>query len=200
MRTRRWFLVLALVALLAACGGDEADTGGADATEPTAAPDTGGEQETPDATAAPESDEGAPQAEEEPAEEATGSEGTGAVTLSVVESDLGEVLADGEGMVLYLFDPDEAAQSTCYDDCASSWPPLAGSAEAGDGVDGSLIGTTERTDGEMQVTYGGWPLYYFSGDAAPGDVNGQGLQDVWWLVSPEAERVTATPSAAAFDG
>ena len=60
---------------------------------------------------------------------------------------------------------------------------------AGEGVDATLLGTITRDDGSTQVTYNGWPLYYFQDDAAPGDTNGQGLDGVWFLVSPEGEAI-----------
>ena len=123
----------------------------------------------------------------------------GAATVQLGESDeLGQFLVDAEGMTLYLFLNDSDNISTCYDDCAENWPPLLteGDATAGEGVDASLLGTTERTDGTVQVTYGGWPLYYYAADAQPGDVNGQGVQDRWWVVSPEGERVTETAESA----
>ena len=62
-------------------------------------------------------------------------------------------------------------------------------AMAGEGVDATLLGTITRDDGSTQVTYNGWPLYYFQDDAAPGDTNGQGLGGVWFLVSPEGEAI-----------
>jgi predicted lipoprotein with Yx(FWY)xxD motif len=96
-------------------------------------------------------------------------------------------MADSEGKTLYLFLPDAQGDSTCYDQCADNWPPLIDDIAAGDGVDATLIGTTTRTDGAEQVTYNGWPLYYFAADAAPGDTNGQGINDVWFVVTPSGE-------------
>ena len=62
---------------------------------------------------------------------------------------------------------------------------------AGDGVDGSLLGTTERDDGTTQVTYDGQPLYVFASDAAPGDTNGQGVGEVWFVVGPDGKTIEA---------
>lgn len=118
---------------------------------------------------------------------------TGAATVQLGESDdLGQFLVDAEGMTLYLFLNDSDNTSTCYDDCAENWPPLLteGDATAGEGVDDSLLGTTERTDGTVQVTYGGWPLYYWVRDEAPGDTTGQAVGEVWYVVSPQGEAVT----------
>ena len=64
-------------------------------------------------------------------------------------------------------------------------------AEVGEGLDESLVGTITRDDGTVQGTYNGWPLYYFSGDSAPGDVNGQGLNDVWWVIDASGTAIGA---------
>ena len=90
-----------------------------------------------------------------------------------------------------MFVPDAQGPSTCADDCLAAWPALTGPATAGEGVDAALLGTAPRPDdGSEQVTYNGWPLYYFAQDAAPGDVNGQGVGDIWYVVDP-----TGTPIA-----
>ena len=107
---------------------------------------------------------------------------SGEPTIVVGSSGLGDILQDGEGRTLYLFTPDEQGDPTCYDACADNWPALVDEVAAGEGVDDSLLGTVTRTDGEVQVTYNGWPLYYFGGDSAPGDTNGQGLSDSWWVI------------------
>ena len=111
---------------------------------------------------------------------------TGAV-LAVADSALGEIVVDDEGFTLYVFIPDDGGESTCYDECASAWPPLEGTAVANGSVDAALVGASPRTSGAQQVTLNGWPLYYFAGDAAPGDVAGQGLNDVWYVISPSGE-------------
>lgn len=110
------------------------------------------------------------------------------VTLEVASSDLGDIVVDGDdGMTLYVFLADESTESTCYDDCEAAWPPLTSEGEptAGEGIDASLLATSERTDGSAQVTLDGHPLYFFAQDESPGDVNGQGVGDVWFVVSPE---------------
>lgn len=112
--------------------------------------------------------------------------GSAAAALTVATADVGDVLVDGEGYSLYIFMPDEqnAGVSTCEDACLANWPALE-AVEAGDGVDASLIGTIERSDGSTQATYNGWPLYYFANDSAAGDTNGQGVNDVWYLIAPD---------------
>jgi len=107
--------------------------------------------------------------------------------LTGAESPLGEIVVDDAGNTLYVFIPDEAGQSTCYDGCATAWPPLEGAAQANGSLDASLMGTSTRTDSAEQVTYNGWPLYYFANDAAPGGTNGQGVNDVWYVIAPSGE-------------
>lgn len=122
---------------------------------------------------------------------------TGAATVEVSEStEFGPILVNGEGMSLYAFmgDTQDSGASTCMDDCAVEWPPLTtdGDPVAGEGVDETLLGTITREDGSLQVTYNGWPLYLFEEDAAPGDTNGQGIEDefgLWFLVSPVGEPI-----------
>ena len=101
----------------------------------------------------------------------------------------GAFLTDAEGKTLYLFTPDTTAgESACYDQCAENWPPLA-PAEGMSlpaGVPGQL-GTIERTDGTQQVTYNDIPLYSYAKDDEAGDVYGQGVGGVWFVVPPGAE-------------
>ncbi len=118
----------------------------------------------------------------------------GSATVGVSQNEtLGDFLVDAEGMTLYLFTKDTENTSTCYGDCATAWPPLLtdGEATVGEGLDASLLGTTERTDGTTQITYGGWPLYYWVKDEAPGDTTGQDVGEVWYVVSPAGEAVPA---------
>ncbi|MGB7859774.1 MAG: hypothetical protein WBM90_04695 [Acidimicrobiia bacterium] len=121
--------------------------------------------------------------------EVTIAEAATGFALTVSDGALGTMLVDGEGKTLYLFIPDNQGDSTCNDSCEATWPPLTGDFSAGDGIDAALIGSATRGDGSKQVTYNGWPLYYFASDSAPGDANGQGLSDVWFVVSPAGEAV-----------
>ena len=106
-------------------------------------------------------------------------------------SDLGSFLVDAKGMALYLYTKDTPNTSTCYDKCAAAWPPLTttSSATAGAGVDDSKIGTTMRTDGTTQITYNGWPLYYFVKDKTAGDVTGENVGGVWFVLSADGNKV-----------
>jgi predicted lipoprotein with Yx(FWY)xxD motif/plastocyanin len=123
-------------------------------------------------------------------------------TVKVGQSgSLGTFLVDAKGMTLYLFLKDTPNTSNCYDACAQNWPPLltSGSPVAGDGLDAAKLGTTARTDGTMQVTYNGWPLYYFAADKQAGDTNGQDVKQVWYVISPAGDKVVASTSAASND-
>jgi predicted lipoprotein with Yx(FWY)xxD motif len=119
----------------------------------------------------------------------------GGATVALGQNDqLGSFLVDDQGMTLYLFTKDTPNTTVCYDNCAVAWPPLltTGGPVAGEGVEASLLGTTNRTDGTVQVTYNGWPLYYYEKDKAPGDVTGQDVGGVWYVVSAAGEQI-ATP-------
>ncbi|MBS9403491.1 hypothetical protein KG088_07605 [Halomonas sp. TRM85114] len=112
------------------------------------------------------------------------------------QSPYGRYLTDVDGMSLYLFEKDEPGSdySTCYQSCAIAWPPYITEQppEAGEHVDGDKLGTFEREDGSQQVTYDGWPLYYFSGDKAAGDALGQDVLHMdaeWYLLSPDGEMI-----------
>lgn len=130
------------------------------------------------------------------------------VVVKVVHHRIGDYLADARGRSLYLFTRDTKNTPTCYGQCAQNWPPLLvkGKPVAGEGFgvmdefyDGRLLGTAQRTDGSTQVTFNGWPLYYFAGDKDPGDMKGQGVGGVWFLVSPKGEPLkegTATQQPA----
>jgi predicted lipoprotein with Yx(FWY)xxD motif len=118
-------------------------------------------------------------------------------TLVTATAGFGTYLTDGSGRALYMWDADRGGTSTCYGDCAVAWPPLLvrEAATAGPGVQASLIGTVARKDGSEQVSYGGWPLYYYAADTKPGDLSGQGdtgFGAVWWVVAPDG---TPLPSS-----
>jgi predicted lipoprotein with Yx(FWY)xxD motif len=120
-----------------------------------------------------------------------GSMGSGAV-LMTADSSLGEIVVDGAGMTVYMLtlDTQGAGASACEGTCATNWPAVtADSGEpALDGVTGEA-GTITGVDGETQVTLNGWPLYYYAGDNDPGDTNGQGVNDVGWVLTPAGEMI-----------
>jgi predicted lipoprotein with Yx(FWY)xxD motif len=119
---------------------------------------------------------------------------SGGARVNVARSHLGRILVDSKGITLYDFPPDKGTMSVCYGACAALWPPLIthGKPVAGAGVRASLLGTTKRKDGKLQVTYGGHPLYYFVTDRKPGQTTGQGLNQFggpWWVVSPAGKEI-----------
>jgi predicted lipoprotein with Yx(FWY)xxD motif len=171
-----------LLLLLAACSNGDDEAGGT--TSPTQS-----ETESPTASESPsESPTPEPSATDDSDDDSGSSRST---EVEAEDSSLGTILTDSDGNTLYVFLADSNGDSTCYDDCAENWPALEarGELEAGDGVDASLLGTTERTDGTLQVTYAGQPLYFFAGDQQPGDTNGQGVGDVWFVVAPDGTPV-----------
>ncbi|WP_298860732.1 hypothetical protein [uncultured Microbacterium sp.] len=112
--------------------------------------------------------------------------------LAVADSSLGKIVVDGEGMTAYMFDKDTQGTKTsaCTGACLSQWPPILSDSATpkADGVTGTLS-TIDTPDGKHQVTLDGWPLYTFAGDSAKGDVNGQGVKDIWWVLSPAGEKI-----------
>ena len=118
-------------------------------------------------------------------------------SLDSISSRYGQVLADGQSRVLYLFTADKAGDSTCYDACATAWPPyltVSGAAfDAMHGASASLTGSTTRKDGTAQVTYNGHPLYYFVGDKKPGEITCQAVTEyggAWYVVDPSGNAIT----------
>ncbi len=175
-------LLLAFGLLLAACGeqDDPADT----AATPDEPPEEAPAEEPPP--------EGEPPPEEEAAAPEEGEAADAAVDLAVADTELGEILVDGEGLTLYLFTQDPPGESVCEEDCLAAWPPLIVDDEPvlGDGVDAGLVGTITRDDdGSTQVTYDDAPLYTWASDQQPGDVTGQGVNDVWYVVAPDGSAV-----------
>lgn len=107
-----------------------------------------------------------------------------AVTVSKKEG-IGSFLADTKGMTLYWFKNDTKGVSACSGECVAKWPLYyRESVAAKDGLKAEDFGTITREDGQKQTTYKGMPLYYFIGDKAAGDTNGNGVKDVWFVVNP----------------
>lgn len=123
------------------------------------------------------------------------SENSTGVTLKVESSvQYGKYLVDNNGRSLYLFKADSDKNSNCHDACAQAWPPLIAynDPKAEEGIDTSLISTFQRKDGQMQVAYNGWPLYYYINDKDTGETTGQDIEQFgaeWYLVSPEGKEV-----------
>ncbi|MDF2066749.1 hypothetical protein [Bacillus sp. Cr_A10] len=118
------------------------------------------------------------------------SEQVPADSLQLLENEkAGEYLADPQGRALYYFKKDEAGKSNCSGDCLANWPAFTQEDFAvPEGFDKKDFNTITREDkGVKQVTYKGFPLYYFAKDQQEGDVNGQGVKDVWFIVNSETE-------------
>ncbi|MDT9693668.1 SCO0930 family lipoprotein [Streptomyces sp. P9(2023)] len=115
---------------------------------------------------------------------------------------LGKVVTDSEGFTLYRFDKDSSSppKATCVDACAAVWP-VAGAegAKPPAGVDASLIGEVTRPDGGRQLTIGGWPMYRYAKDTAPGDVNGQGVGGTWFAAAPDGKKAAAPSGEGAAE-
>ena len=160
--------LVAIVAVLAAC----TSGGSATAAPSVAAPSVAAPSVAAPSVAAP----------SEPAPSAA----AGDATISLTENALGSIVIAADGMTLYGFTPDTGGTPTCYEGCATAWPPLLvddpAAASVGAGLDASLLSTVDRTDGTKQVKYGDWPLYYFAEDTAAGDTKGQGVGEKWFVV------------------
>ena len=138
--------------------------------------------------------------------EAPGADGAaggakGKVTVMVRSlPDVGTVLVTGKGYALYMFEPDHRRAVTCTGVCAGTWPPLmlpSGAAlAAGAGVKASLLGSDPAPDGGRVVTYGGWPLYTYTGDVEPSQATGQAIDlngGEWYVLRPSGAPLEPEP-------
>ena len=150
---------LIALGLLAGCGGGAA----APTSQPSSMPATS-------APASPETD-------------------AAALALTMADSPLGSILVDGNGMTLYMFTNDSADTSACEGQCLVNWPPLLGEPTMGEGVNDSKLGSFTRADGRVQATYNSWPLYYWKDDTKPGDMTGQNVQEVWFVLNSDGDPV-----------
>jgi predicted lipoprotein with Yx(FWY)xxD motif len=168
MRIGLWLLIPATVVALAGCGGSSDDGQARAATNATEA-----RTDTPVATA-----------------RAKGPK------IKLVESDYGRILSSGRGRALYLFTADRGKGSNCYGDCATAWPPYIVKSKplAGTGAKPGLIGTTRRSDGRLQATYAGHPVYFYEGDNDPGEVLCQAVLEFggyWYVLRSNGKAVTS---------
>ena len=163
MRTKIASCLLAgALVLTAACGGDDDD----DATEAS------GGTTTTQAT------------------ESGGAPSEAAGPLTTASTDLGDVLVNADGMTVYVFTNDTDGVTTCTDACAETWPAVtADSADLPEGLDAAIFSVSEAPDGTFQLAADNQPLYTFSGDAAPGDTNGQGVGGVWFAVGGDGQMI-----------
>ncbi|EMY33319.1 hypothetical protein D477_015531 [Arthrobacter crystallopoietes BAB-32] len=162
-------MAAALLGLAGCAGGGDEEGAAPPAAETPAAPEASPMPTTPESSA--------------PA---------GAVELMTADSSLGEIVVDGQGMTVYYFTKDEKGSgvSNCTGDCLVAWPPVLTESDTPtvEGVTAE-IGTIDTPEGEKQITIDGMPIYYWQNDKEPGDVDGQGVNDVWYVVAPDGEMI-----------
>lgn len=128
----------------------------------------------------------APPATQAPPPAATSAPISPAVVLKTAKTSLGMVLTDGAGFTVYWFAKDTPGTSVCSGACALAWPPLIGIPQVASGVKlAGKLGEIMRSNGQMQATYDGHPLYLFAGDTSPGQVKGNGINGfgaLWWVI------------------
>jgi predicted lipoprotein with Yx(FWY)xxD motif len=128
-----------------------------------------------------------------------GSATTANATVSLRKTKLGPILVNAQGHTIYLFAKDRNGKSTCSGSCARFWPPLLsrGKPTAGPGVEPTLVGTTRRSNGRLQVTYNKHPLYSYSLDKRAGQTNGEGnfgFGGKWYAISAKGTAVVKAPT------
>jgi predicted lipoprotein with Yx(FWY)xxD motif len=159
--------VMALAASLTACGGGSGTT----TTTTAAAPAS----ESPATTAS-----------------ASATSDSAMVDLKTASSSKGDIVVDGKGMSVYYFTKDvkDSGKSNCLGDCLVKWPPVFAATDTPkvEGVTGK-VGTIDTPDGKKQVTVNGMPVYLWEKDKAPGDITGQGVGNVWYLVAPDGTMI-----------
>lgn len=168
----RALLAVCVIAGAAACGGESAEpagNGSRDANAATEAAPTAPEPQQPEMATAPADD--------------------GATEIIAADSEFGDMLYAGNGQAIYLFDIETDGRPLCYDDCARAWPPVLTEAapRALAGAHEMLVGTVARDDGATQVTYNGWPLYFYAAEGL-WEVkchNVTGFGGLWLVVTPE---------------
>jgi predicted lipoprotein with Yx(FWY)xxD motif len=164
----------AVAALLSGCAGG----GGSTTTAPSSAAATSTPASSAPASSAPAS--------------------ASAAELKVADSKLGQIVVDGKGMSVYYYTKDtkDSGTSACTGGCLTAWPPVftTSATPSVEGVTGTL-GTISTPDGKKQVTINGMPIYYFAKDKAAGDITGQDVNKVWYLVAPSGEMITTAPAS-----
>lgn len=110
------------------------------------------------------------------------------LVVTTADSEFGPMLFDDTGQAIYLFDKERTSRPECYDACAEAWPPVLtdGAPQAAGAARARLLGTTKRTDGSIQVTYAGHPLYYYAHEGKNQVLchNVEGFGGLWLVVTP----------------
>jgi predicted lipoprotein with Yx(FWY)xxD motif len=184
--TSRFPCVAMLSALLAAvvlagCGSDSGSTAGGGGGATNAPPSTSTPSET---TSAPAGTTSAPAA---------------GADLAVADSPLGKIVVDSKGMTAYYFTKDtpNSGKSACQGPCLQAWPPITTASDTPQAseVTGQL-GTITLPDGKKQITVNGMPIYLFAKDTKPGDVSGQGVNNVWYVLDAAGTMITTAPTGS----
>ena len=178
---------------LAACGDDSSSTTD-EVTTPVDDGDGGGYDYGSDTTVADSTDtsDATETSATDASDTSVAESGDGSDDVILADSSLGQILVDPAGMTLYLFASDPPDTVTCTGGCAGTWPALLtddDQAHVGDGLDDDLF-TVVNGDNGAQLSVNGHPLYYYAGDSAPGDTNGQGVGGVWFVVDAEGNAIT----------
>jgi predicted lipoprotein with Yx(FWY)xxD motif len=168
---------LAALALLAGCGGSSSTSNSTTKAASSSAPSAYGSSASPSSTTT-----------------TTADSGGEVETIKTAKGEHGTYLVADSGKAVYLWEKDTGTTSMCTGACATAWPPVttSGPAKAEDGANAAMLGTTKRADGTTQVTYNGHPLYYFQGDTAPGQTNGQGSKGFgagWYVLTPAGKKI-----------
>ena len=174
----------------AGCGGSDADPAAQAGTSSSGSPGVKTDPTSEPASSEPASSDSA----SEPASAGPASGGAG-VVVKTGGSAYGQMLYDGRQQAIYLFDREGGTRPRCYGDCAAAWPPVLADGEprARGGVRAGLLGTVERRDGSVQVTYAGHPLYYYAHEG-PGQVLCHDVVEYggrWLVVTPRGDAAPA---------
>ncbi len=133
-----------------------------------------------------------------------GSSSTSASVVKTASTSIGKVLTNAKGYTIYWFSIDTPTASKCTGSCTTFWPPVKGPVSAASGVSlPGKFGTIKRSDGTVQATYDGHPLYTYAGDKAPGQTKGNGLNlsgGLWTAMTPSGSKPAPSPSQSSSSG
>jgi len=169
--------VISLGLLAAACGSSASSSPGAGSSSPAATPASSS---------------------------SSSAAASGSVQIKTASTSLGTILTNTGGFTLYWFAKDTSTTSNCSGSCAVYWPPVIGTPSAASGVTlTGTLGTIKRSDGSMQATYDGHPLYTYKGDTSPGMTSGNNLNvsgGLWYAVKASGSNAPSSPSSSSGGG
>ncbi len=122
--------------------------------------------------------------------------------IALSETSLGPVLTGKDGMTLYFFARDVSGEASCAGNCLTNWPvfSVSGTMKLGEGLAAADFGSIVRQDGMSQVTFKGWPLYYYANDTGKGDVNGENVGNLWYVARTDYTVMVASAQLIGGDG